>query len=168
MGNILYYPKTHTRGTNLVKYYHPGYDALHRSNPIEDIYGTENCPIDGYLVSKAFENRYLSFWGGDPKKGRKHYNEYNLKVFGDSGAFSFINEPVPPVSVVEVIEFYNEIDVDEGASLDHIVPDYDPNYDYFFGGLSEPTDFRDRLDITIQNGRDFFSECVTQGVKFYP
>ena len=151
-----------------MEYYHPGYNSQHKGDSIEEIYGKEDCPITGYLVSKAFHKQYLSIWNQDPKKAREHYNQYGLKLFGDCGAFSFIDDPTPPVSVQEVIDFYNQIGVDQGASLDHIVPDYDPNYDYFFGGLSEPAHFRERLNITIQNGQEFLDKCRSQKVEFLP
>ena len=46
---------------------------------------------------------------------------------GDCGAFAYVSEEVPPVTVEEVVEFYNECDFDMGVSVDHVIPGYQPN-----------------------------------------
>jgi hypothetical protein len=152
----------------MIEYYHPGYNSLDRNKePIEIVYG-DSCPIDGYLVSRAFKGSYLSHWGKDLDKAKEHYKKHNLKLFGDCGAFSYVKHDVPPVTVEDVIDFYNEIGVHCGASLDHVIPDYDSGYDYFFGGISTPQDYQRRLEITIENGSKFLKECEAQGVDFLP
>jgi hypothetical protein len=154
----------------MIEYYHPGFcDNAGRHNNhkrFEDYF--KNSYLTGYLVSKAFEKDYSGCWKKDLKGARDHYDSHGLKIFGDSGAFSFVDEDVPPVSVNDVIDFYNSIGVDRGASLDHVVPDYDSGYDYFFGGLSAPQKYQDRMEITIENGSKFLEECKKQDVRFQP
>ena len=59
------------------------------------------------------------------KQGARAYlrlpNE--LKVFGDCGAFSYVNEEEPWYDVEDVLEYYETIGVDYGASVDHLVVD---------------------------------------------
>ena len=152
----------------MIEHFYPGFhhEDFH-GRKVEEVF-LEDCPINGYLVSYAFKSNYSQVWGGNVEDGRKHYSHHNLKLFGDSGAFSFINEDTPPISVSDVIDFYNQIDVDIGSSLDHIVPDYDSGYDYFFGGISAPQKYQDRLEITIENGSKFLEECKKQDVRFQP
>ena len=155
----------------MFEYYHPGFsDTSGRQNnhrKYEDFFGA-NSYLTGYLVSKAFEKDYSGWWKKDLKGARDYYNSYGMKIFGDSGAFSFVEEDVPPISVNDVIDFFNLIGVDRGASLDHIVPDYDSGYDYFFGGLSAPKKYLDRMEITKENGFKFLEECKKQDVRFQP
>ena len=40
---------------------------------------------------------------------------WGLKVIGDCGGFSYVAEDVPPVTVDEVIDFYEDVGVDEGV-----------------------------------------------------
>jgi tRNA-guanine family transglycosylase len=151
----------------MVDYYFPGFREKIDSCFLEDMYKQDTL-ITGYLVSKAFHKEYASLWKKDFKGARSHYDSYGLKLFGDCGAFSYVDEKVPPVTVEEVIDFHNEIDVDYGASLDHVITDYDTGYDYFFSGLSSPQEYKDRQEITIENGSKFLKECKAQGVRFLP
>ena len=152
----------------LIEHFYPGFHHLDfDGKKVEEVF-LEDCPIHGYLVSYAFKSSYAQTWDQKLEEGRRHYTQYNLKLFGDSGAFSFINEDTPPISVSDVIDFYNQIEVDIGSSLDHIVPDYDSGYDYFFGGISAPQKYQDRLEITIENGSKFLEECKKQDVRFQP
>jgi hypothetical protein len=137
------------------------------SSTMEQVFDGDN-PITGYLISRAYFDEFKSLWKSDFVKSREHYKRHNLKLFGDCGAFSYVDEKVPPISVEDVIDFYNQIGVNYGASLDHVVPDYDAGYDYFFSGLSSPQDYKDRQEITIENGSKFLKECKAQDVDFLP
>jgi hypothetical protein len=151
-----------------VDYYHPGFaDQVKGGRSLEDLFG-EETPIDGYLVSYAFKDQFLRKWKRDMGKARSHYDKHRLKILADSGAFSFVNEQTPPISVNDVIDFQNHIDADLGVSLDHIIPDYDAGYDYFFGGIPKPPMFKERMNITIENGEAYLKECKAQGVRFTP
>ena len=76
-------------------------------------------PYDGILVSLKFiETREI-----------QNIIEYlkvppNLKIMGDCGAFSYVNEPYPPYSVEFVAKKYDELGFDYGVSVDHIVIDF--------------------------------------------
>ena len=52
-----------------------------------------------------------------------------LVTMGDCGAFSYINDDVPPYRPDEVIDFYDECGFDLGISIDHVIFGYDPAAD---------------------------------------
>jgi hypothetical protein len=151
----------------VIDFYFPGFRQKAGGLRIDQMYGRSSL-IAGFLISKAYFDEYSAHWKGDLERARKHYDSLDLKLFGDSGAFSFIEEATPPISVKDVIDFYNQIDADLGASLDHVIPDYDASYDYFFGGISAPQKYLDRMEITLENGSVFLRECEAQGVRFTP
>lgn len=82
-----------------------------------------------------------------------------LKVIGDCGAFSYVNEEKPPVSVSEVIDFYENLGVDEGVSVDHVILGFQAD--------GEPReDWIDRQAITLELAADFFDEHKRRGCRF--
>ena len=44
-----------------------------------------------------------------------------IEFMGDCGAFTYVREKVPPVTVDEVIDFYEACGFDYGVSVDHII-----------------------------------------------
>ena len=48
---------------------------------------------------------------------------------GDCGAFSYIDEEIPPVTPDQVIDFYAECGFDLGISVDHVIFGFDPAAD---------------------------------------
>jgi hypothetical protein len=47
-----------------------------------------------------------------------------LETMGDCGAFSYVNEPEPPFSIDNVLEFYSDCQFDYGISPDHVILGY--------------------------------------------
>ena len=45
-------------------------------------------------------------------------------TLGDCGAFTYVNEPEPPYSVNEVLDFYGQCGFDAGVSIDHVILGY--------------------------------------------
>ena len=83
----------------------------------------------------------------------------DLKVIGDCGAFSYVNDDKPPVSVSEVIDFYENVGVDEGISVDHVILGFQSN--------GEPReDWIDRQAITLELAAEFFNEHKQRGCRF--
>ena len=110
----------------------PDYDFLKdgitpdRNPYVHDVYAHEIYPrpsYDGILVSKSVieDNK--------TKKERirsigihKHIRvPRNFPVMGDCGAFSYIDEEVPPYETEETILFYESLDFDYGVSIDHLI-----------------------------------------------
>ncbi|MFC1837201.1 tRNA-guanine transglycosylase DpdA [Thermodesulfobacteriota bacterium] len=100
------------------------YDTYAHDVYAHEIYKTPN--YDGILVSKSVIEDNIK------KKNRieaigihKHIRvPRNFPVMGDCGAFSYIDQDVPPYKTEETVKFYQELDFDFGVSIDHlIVPD---------------------------------------------
>jgi len=75
---------------------------------------------------------------------------------GDCGAFAYVREPEPPVTVEEVIRFYDECGFDFGLSVDNIILAFDPSLDHPSKKKSVPEDWRRRQEITLELARQFF------------
>jgi hypothetical protein len=97
-----------------------------------------SAPYDGMLLSKAVidgfaKNIRYSFTQVQRLK-RVGVHEFlrlenvgkagRLEVMGDCGSFTYVNEPEPPFSVADVVNFYGECRFDYGLSLDHVVLGY--------------------------------------------
>jgi queuine/archaeosine tRNA-ribosyltransferase len=92
-----------------------------------------------------------------------------MKVMGDCGAFTYVKEPSPPVTVDEVIRFYQEAGFDIGASVDHIIVQYNLKWDFNIPGIDAvPEDCRARQELTLELARDFRSKCRKDKVCFEP
>jgi hypothetical protein len=90
-------------------------------------------------------------------------------IMGDCGAFSYVREKEPPISVTDAIEFYESTGVTHGQSVDHIIADFRPDWDE--GGLfgsGPPKEVRDRFDVTLHLAREFIAACRKKRVKFIP
>ena len=148
----------------------------------DDFYAHEvfkNPPYDGMLVSKAIVEGTGTGTGrytlGQQRRfaveGVKAFLRLppGMKVIGDCGAFTYVKEPVPPVTVDDVIRFYQDAGFDYGASIDHIILQYNPNWDYNLPGIETvPQDCIDRQEITIDLARSFLKSCKQAKVCFEP
>ena len=82
---------------------------------------------DGLLISKSkFDDNKKRFENTceqtkDLKKILKIPE--TIKLFGDCGAFQYINEKEPPYSAKEILNYYQEYGFDMGCSIDHIIKD---------------------------------------------
>lgn len=88
-----------------------------------------------------------------------------LPVMGDCGAFTYVNEDVPPYRVDEVIEFYLECGFDQGISVDHVILSYDPKWET---DGTTPTPIRARQQITLELAQEFLTRCRGEHVPFEP
>jgi hypothetical protein len=148
----------------------------------DDLYAHEiyrKPPYDGMLVSKAIVDGVGSSTGrytlGQQRRfsveGAREFMRLpdSLKLMGDCGAFTYVKEPIPPVSVEEVARFYDEGGFDYGASVDHIILDYNPNWDQCLPGIDKvPEDCERRQELTIDLARDFQQLCRKQKFRFEP
>jgi hypothetical protein len=129
-------------------------------------------PYNGMLVSKTTVDGYGG--AGRYTAAQRHrlfrlgVHEFfrlpkGLKVIGDCGGFSYVAEDVPPVTVEEVIDFYENLGVDEGVSVDHVILDYQPD------PTSEPEEeWLDRQALTLELAAEFFVEHSSRDCCFTP
>jgi hypothetical protein len=112
----------------------------------DDVYAHElfsERPFDGYLVSKGIVEGFGNSGGrytmaqrhrllrvGAPEflrtRGAKNGP---FPIMGDCGAFTYVQESVPPYTVDDLISFYLDCEFDLGISLDHAILDYDTSWD---------------------------------------
>ena len=111
-------------------------------------------PYSGILVSKTMVDGYAGTSRYTAAQRHRLFrlgvHEFfrlpaGLRVIGDCGGFSYVAEDVPPVTVEEVIDFYDDLGVDEGVSVDHVILDYRPD------PASEPEEeWLDRQALTLE------------------
>ena len=148
----------------------------------DDLYAHEvfkKPPYDGMLVSKAIVEGTGSSTGrytlGQQRRfaveGVKEFLRIprGMKVMGDCGAFTYAKEPVPPVSPEEVLRFYEDAGFDYGASIDHIIFQYKPNWDHSLPGIDRvPEECIERQELTLELARAFLKLCRKEKVRFEP
>ena len=136
-------------------------------------------PYDGMLVSKAIVEGTGGATGrytlGQQRRfftqGAKEFLRLpeGMKLMGDCGAFTYVKEKAPRVTVDEVTRFYEDGGFDYGASIDHIILPYKPEWDLNVPGIEDvPEDCRMRQEITIGLARDFLKNAKKQKVGFEP
>lgn len=86
-----------------------------------------------------------------------------MQTMGDCGAFTYVREEVPPLSVDEVIDFYQGCGFDFGVSVDHVILGYRNEL------LDDvPEDWRRRQEITLELASDFLARHVARRCTFEP
>lgn len=136
------------------------------------------APYDGVLVSKGIvgdhrvKGKYTASQArrfelvGARKFLRLDRPEFaDLDIFGDCGAFTYVNEERPPYSPAEIAEFYDDCGFTHGCSVDHIIFDFDVSAKGLTGGSP---DAKDRFEITLENADAFRREAISVGARFRP
>ena len=148
----------------------------------DDLYAHEvfdSPPYDGMLVSKAIvegtggstgrytlgqQRRFFAEGVREFMRLPKH-----IEIMGDCGAFSYVKEPTPPVTVEEVSRFYEESGFDYGASVDHVILQYNADWDFTLPGVDPvPEDCVKRQEITVELAREFIQNVKKQKLCFKP
>ena len=126
----------------------PGYDfereayAHPRIRQRREAYAHEllaQPPYHGLLVSMAVSGfrgpgsrRYTQsqqfrlFYGGVHRFFRLEELslEHRVETMGDTGAYAYAYEEEPPITAVEVLDFYDRVGFDYGLAPDHVVPGF--------------------------------------------
>lgn len=166
----------------------PGYDFLadrhakNRKAYWTDKYPHEffrDAPYDGILVSRGIVGDHkLSGKYSDSQAmrfrrvGAREFlrllsaKHRRLSIFGDCGAFSYVEAEKPPYSPDEILEFYSDGGFTHGCSVDHIIFDFAPE---LTEGLKGGTrDARERFKITQEYARVFLKASKALGKRFKP
>jgi hypothetical protein len=85
-----------------------------------------------------------------------------LETMGDCGAFSYVSEEVPPVTVEEVIAFYEECGFDYGVSVDHIILAYQAHEE------NVRPEWKKRQEITLEVAQSFLRVQKKRHSSFHP
>jgi hypothetical protein len=165
----------------------PGYDFVADRNSAgrrpywDDVYPHEilgYAPYDGMLVSRGIvgddrvkgkysESQAIRFRREGVRKFLRLDREgvQSLDIFGDCGAFTYVNEEVPPYTPYDMASFYDECGFTHGCSVDHIIFDFTDES----GGVSEGTaEARRRAQITLANADEFLKETRHFSNRFTP
>lgn len=122
-------------------------------------------PYDGILVSRAIVGDEI-ITGKYPRDmsmrfrrvGAREFLRLNkagmrrLPLFGDCGAFSYVDKPRPPYTTEMMLDFYLDGRFTHACSVDHVIFDFDATAKGRRGGSKSA---RDRYDITLENAREF-------------
>ncbi len=98
---------------------------------------------------------------------RKHFGlSADQYVFGDCGAFSYVNEETPTISVDQAVALYESYGFDFGASVDHIpVAVTRKNGERIELSNGER---QERISITKENARLFIESAAERKARFTP
>ena len=98
---------------------------------------------------------------------RKHYGlSSDQYLFGDCGAFTYVNEKAPTISVDQAVALYESYGFDLGASVDHIPVTVVRNGDDRVKLSVEER--QDRVSLTRENARLFIESARQRKVGFTP
>lgn len=141
-------------------------------------------PFDGLLVSKAIvegapgapgkyslaqRHRLLRSGAREFFRLGDRASTARLKTIGDCGAFSYVREHKPPFTVASVVDFYANCDFDFGISVDHVILDYDAEFDSRKRGAPVvPDALKDRQEITLTLAKEFLRERAAYDARFEP
>ncbi|MCC7066703.1 MAG: hypothetical protein IT456_28165 [Planctomycetes bacterium] len=90
-------------------------------------------------------------------------------IMADCGAFSYIQEEAPPITIDDAIEFYQTCGFTHGQSIDHIIADFRPYWDeHGLFGDGVPEGVRYRYDLTLRLAEEFITACRDRIVSFVP
>ncbi len=159
--------------------------SLERQRQRDDLYAHElfSTPaFDGLLVSKgivdgfgALGSRYTQSQRkrllrlGAPRFFRVERAPNPLKLMGDCGAFTYVDEEEPPYSVDEVLDFYERCRFDCGVSLDHVILQFEPRADVpGEGGAAIDDSVRRRQQLTLEHAREFLHRHKAGRLDFEP
>ena len=138
-------------------------------------------PYDGILISlSVFKNKLNLTLDENGKKKIRRFSSIkdylrinknsNLKVLGDCGAFSYINEDIPPedYDIDKVANLYDSLKFDYGVSVDHMIPDFivkksETNKLYL---SKDQKEFR-RI-LSIENAKEFITYHKRKGFNYIP
>jgi hypothetical protein len=172
----------------------PNFDFLreehlpHRIRQRDDRYAHEvlsEPAYEGMLVSKAIVDGHVRGAGKYTGPQRRRLYDLGARAFfrldvpgrpldclGDCGAFTYIEEEEPPISVDDAIDFYDGCGFDAGISVDHLVPAF---YSERIPALfvtdehrAEVAQWQRRVEITLENAALFLQRHRERGCAFEP
>lgn len=161
----------------------PSYDFRHdeysptRVRQRDDLYAHEvldEPPYSGILVSKSIVDGAMKGSGKYTSAQRARLYRLGVRRFfrlpddvetlGDNGAFNYVDELVPPVTVEETLDFYEGCGFDAGISVDHIIFGYAPQ-----ASLKDiDPAWAERRQITLRLAEEFITRVIDQGLNLEP
>lgn len=120
------------------------------------IFGWDKVPIDGVLVSRAQLEKSEKKVAKARKIGFYDYLELpeNIETIADCGAFDYIQEPKPRYESKDTLDFYYDLKVNNGVTIDHIITNQ----------KMEDKDYR--FEITMENAAKMYDIWLNKD-KYY-
>lgn len=171
-----YFPDSQDLVSPTYDFHRDEYSPL-RVRQRDDLYAHEvldETPYDGLLVSKAIVDGSVTGAGKYSESQRARIYRLGVRKYfrlpdqvetlGDNGAFNYILEKVPPVTVEETLDFYEGCGFDAGISVDHVIFGYEaaPGLE-----ASNP-EWAERRLITLRMAEDFFEAVARRGARLSP
>ncbi|MDF9759788.1 hypothetical protein OKW24_001561 [Peribacillus simplex] len=83
----------------------------------------------------------------------------NIPLYGDCGAFSYIQKEKPPYDTDEILDYYEQMGFDIGTSIDHLI----------IGKIADNEEMREfRYQLTLKNANDFIEKHKEGNYTFIP
>lgn len=158
--------------------------SINRIRQRDDLYAHEvfgTPAFDGLLVSKGIVDGYGGVSSryspgqrhrllrlGAPEFFRVQGRKPPLPIMGDCGAFTYVKEEKPPYSVEELLEFYGECRFDYGLSLDHVILQFQPEWDAGGRKSRVPKGVARRRALTLQMAERFLKKHRSGRFQFEP
>ncbi|MBV0924530.1 queuine tRNA-ribosyltransferase tRNA-guanine transglycosylase [Halomicroarcula limicola] len=143
---------------------------------IWDIFDSETTPVDGVLISREQVESSKSKFTRFTSEGV--YDDPNLSVpdwmptISDCGAWGYKSLPFPPYDNDEMLEFYTDIGVTTGVTIDHLIMGEGKergrlylNEECFSKAFSEsdiPSKVREKVDLMIEEWPETWPDCVRE------
>lgn len=131
-------------------------------------------PYHGILVSKSIVDGSVRGAGKYTSAQRARLYRLGVKRFfrlpdsiealGDNGAFNYVDELVPPVSVAETLDFYEGCGFTSGVSVDHIIFGYAPTHTF---ETVDPA-WAERRLLTLRLAEQFITQVSGQDMRVEP
>jgi hypothetical protein len=164
-----YFPDSQDQVSPTYDFFHDEHSPL-RVRQRDDLYAHEvlTAPAyDGILVSKAIVDGSIKGVGKYSMPQRQRLYRLGVRgffrladhveTFGDCGAFNYVNEPEPPYTVDEVLDFYEQCGFDAGVSVDHIILGYRRNT------TDAPEEWCQRRLISLSLAEKFMAAAQRRG-----
>lgn len=135
-------------------------------------------PYDGMLVSRAIlaDGVYKTAGAYSIMQSQRFKREGVSKflrytdgpIFGDSGAFSYVQLEKPPYDNEEMVEYYVQCGFTYAVAVDHIIFEYDKRFDENNDDFIVNDEMKRRYSITQDNAREFIRISKERNVSFEP
>lgn len=117
----------------------------------------DNVPFDGVLFSRVkVEDSQTRLREIEKVGGIRNFLRIpkGYPLFGDCGAFGYINEKTPPFDPIETLDFYERMRYDIGCTVDHLIVKATENQKY------------ERWEITLRNAEIMMNKWSSGNYSF--
>ncbi len=138
----------------------------------------EKKPYDGMLVSRAIlaDGVYKTSGAYSIMQSQRFKREGASKflrytdgpIFGDSGAFSYVNLEKPPYDNSEMVDYYMQCGFTHAVAVDHIIFEYDKRFDGNDPDFEVNDEMQNRYNITQENAKEFIQIAKEKNASFEP